>query len=52
MGRKSGRGIFMYQNKSKSKEVNLGALDVLKRYKLEPKGADSVEDRQLRMVSR
>uniref|UniRef100_A0A6M2DLJ6 Trifunctional enzyme subunit alpha, mitochondrial n=1 Tax=Xenopsylla cheopis TaxID=163159 RepID=A0A6M2DLJ6_XENCH len=52
MGRKSGRGIFVYQNKGKSKEVNLGALEILKKYKLEPKGADSVEDRQLRMVSR
>lgn len=52
LGRKSGKGIFVYETGSKSREVNVGALDILKRYTLEPKGSTSDEDRQLRMVTR
>lgn len=54
MGRKSGKGIFIYDNKKKGKrDVNLGAVEIIKQqYSLSSKGADSVEDRQLRMVSR
>ena len=52
LGRKSGKGIFMYEVNTKNKDVNLEALDLLKKYKLEPKGSTSYEDRQLRMVSR
>lgn len=52
LGRKSGKGIFIYETNTKRKNINLEALDILKGYKLEPKGSISVEDRQLRMVSR
>ncbi|XP_043283987.1 trifunctional enzyme subunit alpha, mitochondrial [Venturia canescens] len=52
MGRKSGKGIYVYETGSKHRDVNLGALDILKKYKLEPKGSTSDEDRQLRLVTR
>ncbi|CAK9799130.1 Trifunctional enzyme subunit alpha, mitochondrial [Anthophora quadrimaculata] len=52
LGRKSGKGIFVYEANTKHKSINLAALDILKKYKLEPKGSTSLEDRQFRMVSR
>ncbi|XP_043264541.1 trifunctional enzyme subunit alpha, mitochondrial [Colletes gigas] len=52
LGRKSGKGIYVYEANTKHRNVNLGALDILKKYKLEPKGSVLDEDRQLRMVSR
>lgn len=55
MGRKSGKGVFIYEgagNKG-SRAVNQGAVEIVRqKYPLVPKGADSVEDMQLRMVSR
>lgn len=52
LGRKSGKGIFVYQKGSKTRDVNPEALNILKKYSLEPKGAFDDEDKQLRMVSR
>lgn len=54
MGRKSGKGIFVYEGKSKGdREVNFDAVQILKqKYPLVSKGANSDEDMQLRMVSR
>lgn len=52
LGRKSGKGIYIYESNVKNRNINLAALDILKKYKLEPKGSTSFEDRQLRMVSR
>lgn len=54
MGRKSGKGVFVYAGgRSKNREVNQGALAILKqKYALQSRGANSVEDMQLRMVSR
>nr|NVI75880.1 mitochondrial trifunctional protein alpha subunit [Cucujiformia] len=52
LGRKSGKGIFIYEKGSKSRDINPEALDILKRYSIQPKGSTSEEDRQLRMVTR
>uniref|UniRef100_U5EW00 Trifunctional enzyme subunit alpha, mitochondrial n=1 Tax=Corethrella appendiculata TaxID=1370023 RepID=U5EW00_9DIPT len=54
MGRKSGKGVFVYTPGQRgSREVNQGAVQILKqKYSLVSKGANSVEDMQLRMVSR
>lgn len=54
MGRKSGKGIFLYDGQSKgSREVNPEAIQILKqKFALVSKGANSPEDMQLRMVSR
>lgn len=54
MGRKSGKGVFIYQGgKSKTREVNQAALAIMReKYSLQSRGANSVEDMQLRMVSR
>ncbi|EDW57841.1 trifunctional enzyme subunit alpha, mitochondrial [Drosophila virilis] len=54
LGRKSGKGIFLYDGKSKgSRPVNTDALEIVKqKYSLVSKGANSPEDLTLRMVSR
>nr|NVI75883.1 mitochondrial trifunctional protein alpha subunit [Cucujiformia] len=52
LGRKSGKGIFVYEKGSKRRDVNSEALDILKRYSIQPRGSTSDEDRQLRMVLR
>nr|MBE5726439.1 mitochondrial trifunctional protein alpha subunit [Cucujiformia] len=52
LGRKSGKGMFLYEAGSKRKEVNPDALEIVKRYSVQPKGSTSNEDRQLRMVLR
>ncbi|XP_038222384.1 trifunctional enzyme subunit alpha, mitochondrial [Zerene cesonia] len=53
MGRKSGKGFYIYEKGSKSKDINQDAVQLLKeKYSLEPRGAATVEDQQLRMVSR
>ena len=51
-GRKSSKGCFVYEGSSKDRDVNAGTLDILNKYKLEPRGSTSPEDLQLRMVSR
>nr|NVI75886.1 mitochondrial trifunctional protein alpha subunit [Cucujiformia] len=52
LGRKSGKGIFIYEKGSKSRDVNPDALNILKKYSIVPKGSTTDEDRQLRMVLR
>jgi len=52
LGRKSGKGYFVYKKGTKDRPVNEGALNILKKYKLTPPSAQSEEDMQLRMVSR
>lgn len=52
LGRKSGKGYFVYQAGTKSRSENTEALSLLEKYKLQPLGEQSVENQQLRMVSR
>nr|NVI75870.1 mitochondrial trifunctional protein alpha subunit [Cucujiformia] len=52
LGRKSGKGIFIYEKGTKSRPVNPEALDIIKKYSIQPKGSTLDEDRQLRMVLR
>uniref|UniRef100_A0AAY4C258 Trifunctional enzyme subunit alpha, mitochondrial n=1 Tax=Denticeps clupeoides TaxID=299321 RepID=A0AAY4C258_9TELE len=52
-GRKSGKGCYVYEKKSKDKKVNPGVEEILKAYQLKP--APSVsgdEDVQYRLLSR
>uniref|UniRef100_A0A915HLX5 Trifunctional enzyme subunit alpha, mitochondrial n=1 Tax=Romanomermis culicivorax TaxID=13658 RepID=A0A915HLX5_ROMCU len=52
MGRKSGKGIYVYESGRKDRDVNPGATDIIKRFSSAPRGCDSKEDRQLRLASR
>lgn len=52
LGRKSGKGIFVYEKGSKSRSVNEEGQDIIKRYSIQPRGSVADEDRQMRMVSR
>lgn len=54
LGRKSGKGIFLYTGKAKgARPINQDVVSIIKqRYSLQPKGANTVEDMTLRMVSR
>lgn len=52
LGRKSGKGIYIYQKGSKNRDVNHDALAIVKKYSLEPKGSFEDEDKTLRMVAR
>jgi len=52
LGRKSGKGYFVYKKGTKDRPVNEGALNILKKYKLTAPSKQSEEDMQLRMVSR
>jgi enoyl-CoA hydratase/long-chain 3-hydroxyacyl-CoA dehydrogenase len=51
-GKKTGKGIYVYQKGKKGKEVNEEAAKLLSKYRLPSKGCDTTEDRQLRLVSR
>ncbi|KAL2082596.1 hypothetical protein ACEWY4_022414 [Coilia grayii] len=52
-GRKSGKGCYVYEKGSKSRQVNSGAEEILKRFKLAaPPAVSTDEDVQFRLVSR
>ncbi|XP_050426039.1 trifunctional enzyme subunit alpha, mitochondrial [Adelges cooleyi] len=52
LGRKSGSGYFVYKANSKSRPENDEVISLLEKFKMEPKGEQTVENQQLRMVSR
>ena len=37
LGRKSGKGVFIYSDKSKNRDENTEAMNIIKNYHLEPK---------------
>lgn len=51
-GRKSGKGCFVYEKGVKNRPVNPGAMEILQRYKVEPRGFQSDEDIKMRFLSR
>ena len=52
-GRKSGKGIYIYEKGSKGQRpINTEAMNILKRFTMASKGLESDEDIQLRMASR
>lgn len=52
-GRKSGKGIYDYTTGQKKRPANTGALELLKKYSIEPLDPNETrEDKQLRLVSR
>lgn len=52
LGRKSGKGIFLYSAGSKQKPVNPEAVAIFKKYSMEPRGCSTAEDHTMRLVSR
>lgn len=52
LGRKSGKGYFVYKKGTKERPVNDDAITILKKYATSPTAPQSEEDMQLRMVSR
>jgi enoyl-CoA hydratase/long-chain 3-hydroxyacyl-CoA dehydrogenase len=51
LGRKSGKGVFVY-GKSKSRDENTEAIEILKQYKLEPKLEMNDENFRMRLLAR
>jgi enoyl-CoA hydratase/long-chain 3-hydroxyacyl-CoA dehydrogenase len=53
LGRKSGKGIFVYSgSKSKDREINKDAEEILKKYSIVPKQEHSLENVRMRLLSR
>ncbi|KAK7078831.1 hypothetical protein SK128_002630 [Halocaridina rubra] len=52
LGRKAGKGIYMYEPGVKDRPVNEKALEIMKKYSVPPKGSLADEDIQLRVASR
>jgi len=52
LGRKSGKGCYIYTPGKKEKEVNEAALNLFKRYSIAPKMANTDEEIQLRLATR
>ncbi|KPM02850.1 3-hydroxyacyl-CoA dehydrogenase-like protein 3, partial [Sarcoptes scabiei] len=54
LGRKSGKGFYIYDNKkkSKSRELNPEAMEILKKYHVAPKMKCTEEDYQMRLAFR
>jgi len=52
LGRKSGKGIFLYEEKAKNRQENPGAADILLRYTIPPKQELTDENFRLRLLGR
>jgi len=52
LGRKSGKGLYVYTKQKGIRPVNEGAMEIIKKRSLVPKGSIAMEDVQLRMGSR
>jgi len=52
LGRKSGKGCYVYEKGVKDRRVNPGALEILKKYAHTPRGLQSDEDLKMRFLSR
>ncbi|XP_071117488.1 trifunctional enzyme subunit alpha, mitochondrial-like [Haliotis cracherodii] len=52
LGRKSGKGCYVYEKGSKERPENEEAKKIIQKYHLEPKLVNTDEDVQLRLVSR
>ncbi|XP_050526892.1 trifunctional enzyme subunit alpha, mitochondrial [Daktulosphaira vitifoliae] len=52
LGRKSGSGYFIYKANTKNRPENDEVISLLEKFKMEPRGEQTVENQQLRMVSR
>lgn len=52
LGRKAGKGIYLYEKGRKSRDINIESLEIIKKYSIEPKGSFEDDDKTLRMVSR
>ncbi|XP_050702683.1 trifunctional enzyme subunit alpha, mitochondrial-like [Eriocheir sinensis] len=52
LGRKTGKGVFVYEPGVKERNLNEGALEILKKYSIEPKLPIDDESIQLRLASK
>lgn len=52
LGRKSGKGFYVYPVGKGKKTVNSGAMDILKKYTIPKRGSHSPEDIQMRLACR
>ncbi|UYV72665.1 HADHA [Cordylochernes scorpioides] len=52
LGRKSGKGVFIYKAGEKDRPVNQAALEILKKYRTTPQRQFTMEEQQMRMLSR
>jgi len=52
LGRKSGKGIYIYQEGKKNRELNTEALEIFKKRRVEPKLELSTENIRMRLLSR
>ena len=52
MGRKTGKGCYLYSGGKGEREMNQKGLDLIKKFAVAPKGLEAEEDIQLRLVTR
>ena len=52
LGRKSGKGVYVYSDKGKDRKINEGAASILKQFSKQTKGSIEKEEVQWRIASR